>query len=293
MASGAIRVPFNPVTAGKVCGFVRMRFEDNSIFRVCRMVERPSHSMQKYRECGMVLPEVREYHQSMNVVSTRGDTLAVSTRGKERIALWLVEDNDQYKKAITRLINASEEIVCDRSFARCEEFLEALDEGSAPEVVLMDIGLPGMDGITGIQRLKGISPATEAIVLTVHDDNDKVFQAICAGASGYLLKDAPADAILQAIREVLEGGAPMSGQIARRVLAMFGNLAVPQSNYGLTSREKEILRQLVEGHTKKEIANILFLSPYTIGTHLKNIYAKLHVHTRSGAVGKVLKERLI
>jgi DNA-binding NarL/FixJ family response regulator len=130
-------------------------------------------------------------------------------------------------------------------------------------------------------------------MLTVYEDDDKVFQSLCAGASGYLLKGGSTEKILQAIREVEAGGAPMSVHIAKRVLNLFTKMVTPQADYALTGREKEILQLLVSGLTQKMIAEKLFLSPFTVGTHLKNIYAKLQVHSSTAAVAKALKEHLV
>ena len=215
------------------------------------------------------------------------------TPSTDRLSVWLVEDNGQFRQSIAELIEETDGMHCSGSFTSCEEALEELNKSDAPEIVLMDIGLPGMSGIEGVKHLKKISPATDIIVLTIYDDDEKVFRAICNGASGYLLKDAAAESIVNAIHDVLQGGAPINAQIARRVLNMFARLSVPQTDYGLTTREKEILHELTEGLTKKQIAEKLFLSFFTIDTHLKNIYAKLHVHSRSGAIAKVLKERLL
>jgi DNA-binding NarL/FixJ family response regulator len=211
----------------------------------------------------------------------------------DTLNIWLVEDNSEFRHTIAELINETAGMRCSGAFASCEEALAELRNKDAPEVVLMDIGLPGMSGIEGVKHLKKISPSTDVIVLTIYDDDEKVFRAICNGAGGYLLKDAPAESIVAAIHDVLQGGAPMNAHIARRVLDMFMRLSVPQAEYGLTAREKEILHELTEGLTKKQIAEKLFLSFFTIDTHLKNIYAKLHVHSRTGAVAKVLKERLL
>jgi DNA-binding NarL/FixJ family response regulator len=171
--------------------------------------------------------------------------------------------------------------------------LEVLKTQFAPEVVLMDIGLPGLSGIEGVRRIKDISPATDVLMLTIHEEDDKVFEAICAGANGYLLKSLGQEELLQAIRGVMAGGAPMNAQIAARVLHMFARIAAPKEGYGLTAREKEILSLLTEGLSKKAIADRLFLSFFTIDTHLKNIYSKLHVHSGTGAVAKALRERIL
>lgn len=209
------------------------------------------------------------------------------------ITLWIVEDDDLYRDSICGLISETEGMRCERAFRSCEEALKILEKEYAPEVVLMDIGLPGMNGIEGVQHIKSISPATDLIMLTIHEEDQNVFKAICAGASGYLLKSSTSEEIIHAIKEVLGGGAPMNAQIARKVLEMFANLAAPKGDYRLTDREKEILNLMTDGLTKKAIAEKLFISSFTIETHIKNIYAKLHVHTGRGAVAKVLKEHLL
>ena len=212
----------------------------------------------------------------------------------DQISLWIVEDDELFRNSICGIINETKDIRCERSFATCEEVLKLLEKEYAPEVVLMDIGLPGgMDGIEGLKHIKSISPATDIIMLTIHEEDEKVFRAICSGANGYLLKSSTSEEIIHAVKEVLGGGAPMNAQIARKVLKMFTDLAAPKSDYGLTDREKEILNLMTDGLTKKAIAEKLFISSFTIETHIKNIYAKLHVHTGRGAVAKVLKEHLL
>jgi DNA-binding NarL/FixJ family response regulator len=211
----------------------------------------------------------------------------------DTISLWIVEDDDLYRNSISGLINQTEGMRCEHAFRSCEEALKLLEKEYAPEVVLMDIGLPGMSGIEGVQHIRSISPATDLIMLTIHEEDEKVFKAICAGASGYLLKSSTPEEITRAITDVLGGGAPMNAQIARKVLEMFSKIAAPKGEYHLTEREKEILRFMTEGLTKQAIADKLFLSYFTIDTHMKNIYQKLHVHTRSGAVAKVLKDNIL
>jgi len=211
---------------------------------------------------------------------------------QEEIVVWIVEDSEDYRTTISDLLNSRPGLRCTRGFGSCEEMLAALNTDFAPEVVLMDIGLPGMPGTEGIQRLKSISPTTHVIVLTIHEDNDTIFRAICAGASGYLLKMAAVSKIFDAVEEVRGGGAAMNAQVARRVLNMFTQFNAPRWDYQLTDREKEILQLLVDGRKKSEIADTLFLSYHTIDTHIRNIYAKLHVNSRSDAVAKAIKERL-
>jgi DNA-binding NarL/FixJ family response regulator len=183
--------------------------------------------------------------------------------------------------------------MCSLSFVKCEDAITALQKESPPQVILMDIGLPGMSGIEGVRRIRAISPATQIIMLTIYEDDANVFESLCAGAAGYLLKGGSTDKIIAAIKEVQAGGAPMNAQIAKRVLAMFTKIVSPQADYSITEREKEILNLLVSGKSQKQIADKLFLSPFTIATHMKNIYAKLHVHSRSEVVAKALKERLL
>ncbi len=215
------------------------------------------------------------------------------TAPRDHITIWLVEDNSIYSRTVGKVINGIDGFSCPRTFASCEEALAGLEQGDAPEVILLDVGLPGMSGLDGIQRMKELSPATHVIILTVFDDREKIFRAICAGASGYLLKTSPEEKITEAIREVLNGGAPMTASIAQKVLERFAQLAAPKGDYGMTVREKEILELMVSGLIKKEIADRLSLSYHTVDTHLRNIYSKLQVHTRGEAVGKALKERLL
>jgi DNA-binding NarL/FixJ family response regulator len=209
------------------------------------------------------------------------------------INLWIVEDNTSFRKTIVNLINQSDSLFCDKSFADCREILYTLQYTQAPNVILMDIGLPGMSGLVCIQQLKARIPSTDIIMLTIHDDDENVFRAICYGASGYLLKSTPAQKLIESLREISNGGAPINPRIARRILEMFSKSNAPTGNYNLTDREKDILRLMLDGLTKQNIADELTVSYHTIDTHIKNIYAKLQVHSRSGAVAKALKERLI
>ena len=208
--------------------------------------------------------------------------------------VWLIEDHDDCRRTVARVINQIPGMTCPQAFATCEEALALLAQAPHPQVVLLDVGLPGMNGIEGIKRIKALAPSTHVIMLTVYDDHDKVFAALCAGASGYLLKNSPEQSITDAIEEVLRGGAPINPRVARRVLDMFANLAPsPKNDYGLSAREKEILELVVHGFIKKEIADKLSLSYYTVDNHLRSIYHKLHVHTRGAVVAKALQEGLI
>jgi DNA-binding NarL/FixJ family response regulator len=209
------------------------------------------------------------------------------------VHVWLIEDDPLYREAIVALIDGVGEIQVTAAYGTCEEALEALHDGEVPEVVLTDIGLPGMSGTEGARRIKQLSPASQIIMLTIHEDEDKIFDALCAGASGYLLKNADAERILQAIHEVRVGGVPFTAPIARKVLHLFREAVTPKQDYGLTDREKQILQHTAEGLTQRQVAEQLFLSPHTVDTHLRNIYAKLHVRNGLAAVSKAVRERLI
>lgn len=212
---------------------------------------------------------------------------------RHTLGVWVVEDDALFRTSLVSVISRTPGLLCEHDFASCEEALTVLEIESPPQVVLMDIVLPGMDGIEGARRVKSLSPRTDVVMLTNYAENDKIFKALCAGASGYLLKTSPPEEIKRAIQEAADGGAPMNAQIARKVLDMFTGLAAPSGNYGLTERENQILKLMVDGQSKKKIAETLFISYFTVDTHIKNIYSKLHVHSRTGAVAKVFKEHIL
>ena len=207
------------------------------------------------------------------------------------VTVWVIEDNAIYRRGIVDLIDEESGMKCTGQFETCEDALEKLNMKVFPNVVLMDIGLPGMSGIEGIKSFKSMSPATEIIMITVHDDYENIFTAICSGANGYILKTAPERSIIKGIKDVVAGGSPMNSTIARKIIYAFTHQPVSDSEYGLSSREEEILNLLVDGIMIKQIADKLFLSTHTIDGHLRRIYAKLQVHSRSEAVAKVLKNR--
>lgn len=207
--------------------------------------------------------------------------------------VWVVEDNDFYRNSLVEALEKTEQYGKILRFRACEEMLERLEQETPPDVILLDIELPGMNGIEGIGRIKAITPSTRIIILTIHDDDNNLFNALAAGADGYLLKSQPRERISAAIEDVLNGGAPMNAQIARKVLNVFSTFATSSQHYKLTQREKEILGFMVEGKPTKAIAHDLHLSYHTIDNHIRNIYSKLHVNTRTAAVAKALKERLL
>lgn len=206
--------------------------------------------------------------------------------------VWIVEDNGSFRKALAHEINSSGDLCCEREFGSCEDLLEVLEESPhRPNVLMLDIRLPGISGIDAIARVKALAPDTQIVMLTMFDDHDRIFRAICAGASGYLLKTSNAD-IPTAIREALHGGAPLSPPIARSVLKLFSRLGPAPEDYHLSPREISILELMVQGLIKKEIANKLQLSFHTVDDYIRKIYRKLHVNNASGAVAKAVREKL-
>lgn len=204
------------------------------------------------------------------------------------IHVGIVEDNDEIRQTLALIIDGTPGYSCKMVFSNAEDAIESL-RNSYINVVLMDIELPGMTGIEAVKQLKPTAPDMDFLMLTIRQDDEAIFQSICAGATGYLVKDTPPTALLQAIQEVADGGAPMSTSIARKVVRSF-HATAPSP---LTGRETEILKLLCDGLNYRSIAQQLFLSAHTVKSHIKNIYKKLHVNSRAEAVGKALKDKLI
>lgn len=183
---------------------------------------------------------------------------------------------------------------CVGAFADCSRLEEQI-KSAKPDVILMDIEMPGMNGIEAVAQIKQLFPGIPVLMQTIFQDDEHIFNALCAGASGYLLKSADAQQYIQAIRDVRQGGAPMSGPVARRVLELFQQNVKPEvrPDYDLTQKEKEVLAELIEGKSFKMIADSLGISYETVRSHMKSIYSKLHVHSNTEAVIKALKERLV
>jgi DNA-binding NarL/FixJ family response regulator len=201
----------------------------------------------------------------------------------------IVEDNDQLRGTLARMINKSEGFRCVSNYPSAEAALEGLPN-DRPEVVLMDINLPGMNGVECVRRLKQTIPKTLVVMLTAYEDTENIFNALAAGAAGYLLKRAPRSELLDAIKEVCRGGSPMTTHIARKVVQSFqkgGDSS--HSSENLTGREQEVLDFLSQGLMYKEIAEKLGISYETVHTYIRRIYEKLQVRTRTEAVAKFLR----
>jgi DNA-binding NarL/FixJ family response regulator len=205
----------------------------------------------------------------------------------------IIEDLAEVREGLALLIGGTTGFQCSGAFRTMEGALAGID-ATAPDVILTDIGLPGMNGIEGTRILNERFPAVPILVLSVYGDDENVFDAICAGASGYLLKSTPPALLLSAIREVVDGGAPMSPEVARRVVTLFRDFRPPErASYHLTPQETELLKLMVDGHHYKTAAHELGISTNTVSFHLKHIYQKLQVHSKTEAVAKALRERLV
>jgi len=210
------------------------------------------------------------------------------------IRVTIFEDNTNLRRGLCTLINGSVGFECVGAFGNCDNLAKNITD-TKPDVVLMDIGLPGMDGIEAVKILKSQFPDIKILMETIFEDDEKVFYSICNGAEGYILKNTPPSRILEAIREIHEGGAPMTPSIASKVLAMFkaGTSFSKDESYDLTSRETEVLKYLVDGMSYKMIAEKCFVSLDTVSCHIKSIYRKLHVHSKSEAVSKAIKGKIV
>lgn len=204
------------------------------------------------------------------------------------INIAIIEDDDKIREGLAFVINNTGRFNNVYTFSSGEEVLQKIT-GINPDIVLMDIGLPGMTGIECLKKMKQIRPSLSVVMLTVFEDSEQVFNSIMAGASGYILKKTPSSKLVELLEELYNGGAPMSAQIARRVLEFFQSEPPSKGLDELSNREVEVLNELVRGYTSKQIAEKLFISSTTVRDHLKSIYQKLHVHTRSEAVAKTLR----
>ena len=210
-----------------------------------------------------------------------------------RVAIF--EDNKHLRETFTLLLNSAEGFSCSGAFPNCKDMLQNITANPC-DVVLMDIEMPGMNGIEATQLIKKHFPEVLVLIQTVFFEDEYIFDAICAGASGYILKTTTPEDYLEAIRNVQSGGSPMTPGIARRVLELFKTNLRPQpanNDYNLTTQEKKVLQLLVEGKSFKMIAAELYVAFDTVKAHIRNIYAKLHVHSGTEAVSKAIKNRIV
>jgi DNA-binding NarL/FixJ family response regulator len=211
----------------------------------------------------------------------------------EPIRVAIIEDQPRIREGLRALIDGTPGYRCTSSFGSMEEALEKIGD-ALPTVVLVDIGLPGMSGIEGIRRLKQRYPGVLLVMLTIYDDDQRIFEAICAGACGYMLKSTPPARLLDSLREVVSGGAPLSPHVARRVMELFRDSRPPaHADYGLTPHELRLLALLVDGHNFKTAAVETGVSTSTVAWYMRRIYEKLHVHSKSEAVAKALRDRIL
>jgi DNA-binding NarL/FixJ family response regulator len=209
------------------------------------------------------------------------------------IRVAIVEDQPDIREGLGILINGTFGYQLTAAFASMEAALADIAR-ALPDVALVDVGLPGMSGIEGIRRLREQHPDVLVVMLTVYGDDERIFEAMCAGASGYLLKKTPPARLLESLREVVNGGAPMSPEVARRVVQLFQKFRPPESaEYHLTPTELRLLKLLAEGHHYKTAAAEMEISVNTVSYHMRSIYQKLQVHSKSEAVAKALRDRLI
>lgn len=209
------------------------------------------------------------------------------------IKVILYEDNPQLREGLTMLINGSDGFEVLASFKNCNNVIPEV-EAYRPDVVLMDIDMPGVNGIQGLKKIRLVNDEVKILMLTVFDDNKNVFEAISSGANGYILKKTPPAKLLEYIQEAQTGGAPMSSSIATQVLRMFSSMNNQKGeDYSLSEREKEVLQLLVNGYSYKMIASEMFIAIDTVRSHIKKIYEKLHVNSKSEAVAKAFKDRLV
>lgn len=217
----------------------------------------------------------------------------MNTTEAPAIKVAIIEDRKEIREGLMMLINGTRGYRCTGHYRSMEEAIERIGY-NLPDVALCDIGLPGMSGIEGMRRLKELYPQMNLLMLTIYDDDERIFDALCAGACGYLLKKTPPARLLESLEEAVGGGSPMSPEVARRVIALFREIRpTERTHYELTAHETRLLKLLVEGYNYKTAAAELNVSINTISFHMRRIYEKLQVHSKSEAVAKALRCRLI
>jgi DNA-binding NarL/FixJ family response regulator len=233
-----------------------------------------------------------EGRQLMTNILTTSETSQIALE-PATIKVAIIEDRREIRDGLAMLISGTEGFKCTGTYRSMEDALPRIGT-DLPDVVLCDIGLPGMSGIDGMRILKERFPNLLLLMLTIYDDDERIFNALCAGACGYLLKKTPPVKLLEGLREAVDGGSPMSPEVARRVIALFRDIRPPErADYELTPHETRLLKLLVEGHNYKTAALELNVSINTSSIHLRHIYEKLQVHSKSDAVAKALRDRLV
>ncbi len=208
--------------------------------------------------------------------------------------IWIVEDHELFAKQIRRLLSGEDDLVCPHHFTNAADLFDKLRfTNERPDILLLDLGLPRRDGLEVLGEIRAALPEVKVLILTAYDDREKVYRAICNGASGYLLKTADPDEILSGIRDVVHGASALSSPIAKMILEGFSRYGPVEDTEPLTSREEDVLRYLVKGLIKKEIADQLGISQHTVDMHLRSVYRKLHVRSQTEAVSKALRQGLV
>ena len=216
-----------------------------------------------------------------------------ATANEKVLRIAIIEDERDIRESLAALINGTGGFQCVAKYGMMETALASVAK-DGPDLILTDLGLPGLSGIEGIERLREILPSTPIVVLTIYDNDDQIFAALCNGASGYLLKNTTPARLLEALHDAANGGSPMSPAIASRVIKLFREFKpIDNASYRLTPQETQLLKLLVEGHHKKTAAREMNISVHTVSFHLKNIYEKLQVHSKTEAVAKALREKVI
>lgn len=221
-------------------------------------------------------------------------TAHTAKKNSQKIPVWIVDDNELFQQNLSDLINTQRDMACTASFSSCEEFIDNIGIGLQPQVILHDIGFPGgMSGIESVRAARELLPSAHVVMITVFDDSDHLFEALQAGAIGYVLKSSTEEMILSSVHDAVAGGSPMNASIARKMVDVFAKLNHHPKEYTLTEQELVVLDHISHGLSNTDIGKKMNLSVHTIDSHLRKIYQKLHVHSRTEAAAKAAREKLL